>query len=307
MRNWLIPAVAALVLVVPAGLVYAHRVAGGNGAVDSARAERRITDPNALLGVNWQLMSFVYNGKPGTPDLASPAGALSFPDVKSIDFRADCNYSGGSATVSAGRIKFGTLMSTAMGCPARSAIPAMSAVLSAKTVTWWISGGDLTIRRDAQNLLVFRDRPAGQFPSDYPGSPRVEIVRGGGSPAFLFLYGRSGADSTWLGVEIRGDNDRYRRQGRVVPKGWSGPEPDCGSVLDGSRFFLYGPATANAATATLRSASTGQQLRLALKSLGSTGLQAYYGYADDKQTWTLTLRDEAGHVVGTPCTQPQVR
>ncbi len=293
-------AMLAVLLLVPTAVLL-HR----QRSVPPAGAS---TDPKALIGVNWQLASFRYHGKPGLPDLASPAGALLFPNASTINFRADCNYSSASMTLSPGRLTPREGMSTAMGCAAGQNIQAMSAILGSKTLRWWIGGDDqLVLRRDAGNVLRFRHRTAGQFPSDYPGSPATVLRQGGnGRTAFRLLYGPSAGGTLWLGIEARTAQDQYTKFGSTIPPARRGPEREyCNPFPVDGRFFFFGPATANVTSATVRDPASGQQLRLTLQRLGTSGLQAYSGYASLKQTWTLTLRDAAGRPVGAGCTQPK--
>jgi heat shock protein HslJ len=303
--RWLLPAVAALVLLVPAVTVLVVR---DQHHAQPAAAAGVSTDPANLIGIEWVLTSYV-----GADGVSHPAATgaqqqtLRFDMKGGISFTLDCNDAGGAVTLSPSKLVLGQIAITDVGCGRGDNSMSLLAGPPATTLTWQLADHVLTIASSDGPKLNFAVQTS-LFPPESPHSTSITIDEGKrGTADYRLFYMPSPEKNVGFQIEWRdAPGAPWNKDGSAEDVGWTGPQPDwnggCQPIDLAGERYLAGWATAEAARVSVHT-SAGGDVDVPLHKLKSTGgLQVYGGFIGQAPKGsTVSIYDSKGMLLGRPC------
>jgi heat shock protein HslJ len=161
----LVAATVAVVSIVTIGLTGRESTPAPN------RSGGSVVEP-PLVGTGWQLVSYEVPGGAG-PIAVNTDSTIEFNGKGQFTAHA-CNYLGGTATISADSIAFGSLASTDMACSGEPGVlEGQLRATATGSTTWSISAHLLRLSNPDGHVLTYRVRP-----SIYPNLTARTIVAG---------------------------------------------------------------------------------------------------------------------------------
>ena len=260
------------------------------GAFISSRAPD--AGPAAIEGTTWLLKRAVVDGK--VYDKPQPPGSAVFSSytVKfekgQLEANDGCNSLGATVTVDPQKVtSSGDVSATAVGCSASALREAYDLWLFKGSVSWTVSGSDLTLTTDVGDTFEFEPLAAG-YPSDLAGVKHITTAEKSidgvrfriyalplhtGGDQCLTMEFDSPAGTPW--EPISACRDRLAAQYVVNPTDFSS-----GRLPSGTGVLFSATPNGSTSRIVFSPDGGGPAVDLAQTPLPGTKFQAFYGFVE---------------------------